>query len=101
MNRVVVVSGPPGSGKTTHVAQFKEPGDLVWDLDAVSAALGFPSYPRPADVSVLLGGMLAEVLQYARGGPRDCWIIATDGAWAARMSKHFGWEHAPQARGER
>lgn len=37
---VTVVAGPPGSGKTTYVADRSEPGDLVVDLDAVRLALG-------------------------------------------------------------
>lgn len=39
--RVVVVAGPPGSGKTTYVKQRRNPGDLVVDTDAIRAAIGF------------------------------------------------------------
>lgn len=33
MRRVVLVTGPPCAGKTTHVAQHAQPGDLVLDQD--------------------------------------------------------------------
>lgn len=35
-----MVTGPPGSGKSTWVAQEARPGDLVWDLDVVAAVIG-------------------------------------------------------------
>ena len=37
MRRVVLVTGPPCAGKTTHVAQHAQPGDLVLDQDAIGA----------------------------------------------------------------
>lgn len=42
-NRVIVVSGPPCSGKTTYIAERKQLYDVVLDLDALAAALGAPS----------------------------------------------------------
>lgn len=41
-NRVIVVSGSPCSGKTTYVAQRKQPDDIVFDFDALALALGAP-----------------------------------------------------------
>lgn len=35
-----VLTGPPCSGKSTHVAQHSEPGDVVVDFDRIAAALG-------------------------------------------------------------
>lgn len=37
-----VVTGPPCGGKTTYVAEHREPTDLVVDLDAIAHALGYP-----------------------------------------------------------
>lgn len=36
---VVVLIGPPASGKTTYVLEHAEPGDLTIDLDALTRAL--------------------------------------------------------------
>ncbi|HEX4129735.1 MAG TPA: hypothetical protein VHZ24_06810 [Pirellulales bacterium] len=36
---ITVVLGPPGSGKTTFVANSRSPGDVVWDFDVMLAAL--------------------------------------------------------------
>lgn len=46
---VVVVAGPPGSGKTTYVETRKQWGDLVVDVDALYIALsgGLPWYEKP------------------------------------------------------
>lgn len=35
---VVLVSGPPCAGKTSHVAQHAQPGDVVLDQDALGPA---------------------------------------------------------------
>jgi hypothetical protein len=37
MRRVILVTGPPCAGKTTHVRQHAQPGDLVLDQDAIGA----------------------------------------------------------------
>lgn len=46
---VVIVAGPPGSGKTTYVAKHKHAGDLVVDMDLLYQALtgGLPMYDKP------------------------------------------------------
>lgn len=47
-SHLILVSGPPCSGKTTYVAEHKRPGDLVIDYDAIAAALGSPdAYDHP------------------------------------------------------
>lgn len=42
-SRVVLVVGPPGAGKSTLVAQRREPGDVVIDYDAIAQAVGSES----------------------------------------------------------
>lgn len=39
---ITIVVGPPAAGKTTHIAQHRQPGDLVVDHDALAQALGSP-----------------------------------------------------------
>ncbi len=34
------VIGPPGSGKTSYIAQHRQPNELVLDFDALAYALG-------------------------------------------------------------
>jgi predicted kinase len=49
---VIIVSGAPGSGKTTYVNKVKRPGDLIVDMDALYAAIsGLPVHS--ADKTVL------------------------------------------------
>lgn len=40
---IVVVTGPPCAGKSTHVDDHRGPDDLVIDFDRVAHALGYPT----------------------------------------------------------
>ena len=93
MYQVTVVTGPPGSGKTTHVREHRGDRDLVWDMDEVSADLGFRNYPRPTDVhrilllmfSAVMGAMTHDLVK------RPAWIIITDDDHARRLAQQQGW----------
>lgn len=73
-----VVTGPPGSGKTTYVNARRKEGDLVWDWDHVAREMTrLPLHETPEDIIHHLNAM-AEVLcrQVATRPPkRDVWII--------------------------
>ena len=90
--QVVVISGRPGVGKSTYVEERRRTGDLVWDLDAVAAALGFPTYPRPLDVAQLLATVFEHVVLHATMGKRDCWLIVSDEAYAGKLASRQGWQ---------
>lgn len=78
----IVVTGPPGAGKTAYVMSHRDPTDLIVDLDQIEMALGI-NINSPADN--LLGLALA-VREYIysliekRDAIIDCkhvWIVAT------------------------
>lgn len=48
---VQIVSGPPGSGKSTYVKQTADPGDIICDLDELMSAIsGQPKYVNPKEL---------------------------------------------------
>lgn len=79
--RRTIVTGPPGSGKSTYVNKHRKPGDLVWDWDEVAKVmLQLPMHETPSDCIPHLNAM-AEVLcrEVATRCPaRDVWIILTN-----------------------
>lgn len=52
--RCVLVYGPPAAGKTTYVRDHMRLGDIVWDQDAINAALTRGSYDGPEYLRLLL-----------------------------------------------
>jgi 5-methylcytosine-specific restriction protein A len=77
---VTVVCGPPGSGKTTYVAERAKPSELVIDLDVIAAkAFGLPLYHASSEQ--LMSAVRARNLMLAslRGGHRysAAWLIVS------------------------
>lgn len=86
--RVIVISGSPCAGKTTHTAARAQPGDLVWDHDTLAAALGSPgSHQHPAWYTPFLAEMREAFLRrLTRPHPAPrVWIVTTDPALADRL----------------
>lgn len=74
---VVIVCGPPGSGKTRYVRERARRGDLIVDLDALFVALsGLPWYEKPDELLPYAAAARDAVIdRLQRGGLRQAWII--------------------------
>lgn len=85
--RVTVVSGPPCSGKSTHVDDCRTEADVVIDFDRIAHALGYPtehvdwseSVHHPARVVAMIAR--ASVLKAVRQGrvASRVWVIHSTG----------------------
>jgi hypothetical protein len=79
MPTVIVVAGPPGSGKTRYVAERVHPGDLVVDLDTLYVALsGLDLYDKPLPLLPFVCEARDAVISrlYRRNDLQRAWIIA-------------------------
>lgn len=76
---ITVVTGPPASGKSTHVREHAEPGDIVVDFDVLATAFGSPDrHDAPKDVAdVAFAARAAAIEQILDGVDADAWIIHT------------------------
>lgn len=86
-NRVIVVSGPPCSGKTDYVASRRQAYDLVLDMHALAVALGAPGHARPPHLVPFLcelrDAFLARLTRRHQA-PR-VWIITGEPRMADRL----------------
>jgi HAMP domain-containing protein len=83
-----VVCGPEGSGKTTWVQKHAQPGDCVWDLDAVAAVVAqMPTYPRPVAISSALLAMRDGLFRWLSTNREiRAFVIVADEVDAQRLS---------------
>ena len=84
---VIVVAGAPGSGKTTFVRERMKEGDLVVDLDAITAALNLGQWyeKTPGVFHVALDVrdfLLRRILQPSE--IRTAWVITSEADAAER-----------------
>lgn len=80
--RPVIVTGAPGSGKTTYVRENAAPEDLVIDLDALKAAVfaGKEAHDELTGESVdLLGALRTTLYKRVADGRHEgrAWVITT------------------------
>ena len=78
--QVIVVCGPPASGKTTYVRNNMVPGDMVVDLDAIMQAISFQEQRTNATKDLLpvaleLRKYLYRIIDEHRVHAFRCWII--------------------------
>lgn len=86
-----VVTGLPGAGKTTWVRERAKPGDVVWDIDDVAAAVfGLPTYPRPDDVATYLAAMRAALLRSIATTDRAVYVVAWESDKAEALAAQIG-----------
>lgn len=80
---VVVVCGPPGSGKTTYVQERAAPSDLVLDVDVIAANLfGQPFYhatKEQALAAIRYRNKMLAALADKKCGYQKAWMITTAG----------------------
>lgn len=81
--KVYIVSGAPGSGKTTYVSENKGKGDLVLDLDSLTAALqgevtAHPDYETVFDAVLAAREAVYSVIETRRGNWRQAFVITSN-----------------------
>ena len=91
-----IVAGPPGSGKSTYVAERFQPGDLLLDVGALLVALsGLPIYDqrRTALLPFALEARHVILLRLARtSAVRRAWVVTSESNARAlrRMADDLG-----------
>jgi len=81
---VIVVCGPPGSGKTTYVNEHASPSDLVVDVDAIAAEMfNLPMYQASTEqrrAAVRYRNKVLASLADKDCGYQRAWLIVTAGS---------------------
>ena len=87
-----VVTGPPGAGKTTWVAQRRKPNDIVWDYDEVAkTVLRVERHQTPEDCIPLLHGMGLRLCEEIATNPppRNVYVILANEGTARKAANRM------------
>lgn len=93
--RIVVLAGPPCSGKTTLAHQVAQQGDVVLDYDDVARSLGSPAqwiHPEPYRTAAEqeLQAQLARAHAHPTQG--TCWLLRTTPRPISRQALAHQWQ---------
>lgn len=76
---IYLVYGPPLSGKSSYVADIKQPGDLIIDIDSIwECVSGCNRYVKPGRLNSVVFGIrdyLLDAVRYRRGKWINAYII--------------------------
>lgn len=78
MANVTVVTGPPAAGKTTHVRQHAQPGDVIIDYDHLANALSGQdedNHDHPAHIQAVTKAARQAALDAAINTSARIWLI--------------------------
>jgi adenylate kinase family enzyme len=78
--RIVLLCGPPCSGKTTLAHHLAQPADVVLDYDDMARALGSPVWwQHPEPYRTMAEQHMQTAVAHALATPRDgtAWVIRT------------------------
>ena len=95
---LTIVTGPPCAGKSTHVDQHRQPGDVVIDFDRIAAALGYDGdqvdWSQDTPHRHLARVARAAVLKTVLAGQfrdRGVWVVETSPErWQAAAYRRAG-----------
>lgn len=88
-----VVTGPPGSGKTTWIQERARPGDIVFDMDDLAEHVTkIPRWPRPLHCVGALMAMRKGLLAWLSTSIPKCrvFVIVTDSDDAEQVARQIG-----------
>ena len=76
---IIIVYGPPASGKTTYVKQHITNEDMVYDYDAISQSITLSEYqhymPQAHDTCILIRNMMLDYTRHISKG--KLYVITT------------------------
>lgn len=78
MTNVTVVTGPPAAGKTTHVRQHTQPGDVIIDYDLIANALSgqdADNHYHPTHIQAITRAARQAALDAAINTSARTWLI--------------------------
>ena len=75
---IVLVAGPPGSGKTTYVQTHREPSDVVVDYDLIAEAFGEPAHAEQSPAAMVARGAVLTAIRKGRLPVGRVWVVSAN-----------------------